>query len=72
MTITKLKTKSLVLNTELDYNKRLGLPVEVYSTITHETIAFGRIDTIDDRFVVINNKKHSRETNMFFGCPCLS
>ncbi|MDN4074596.1 hypothetical protein [Fictibacillus terranigra] len=70
MTLLKIKTKSLVLNKDLQYNEKLGLPVEVYCPLSHQTIAFGRIETMDDCFVVINSEKHSIADHFFFGCPC--
>ncbi|MCQ6266061.1 hypothetical protein M1K46_10340 [Fictibacillus sp. WQ 8-8] len=69
MTLLKIKTKSLVLNKDLRYNEKLGLPVEVYCPNSHRTIAFGRIETMDDHFVVINSEKHSIADHFFFGCP---
>ncbi|SDM78122.1 hypothetical protein SAMN04488137_1901 [Fictibacillus solisalsi] len=70
MTLLKIKTKSLVLNKDLEYNEKLGLPVEVYCPLAHQTIAFGRIETLDDHFVVINSEKHAISDYFFFGCPC--
>lgn len=70
MTITKFTTKSLVLNKDLEYNQQIGLPVEVFCMVRHQTIAFGRIQNISEGFVQINEQMHCREKNAFFGCPC--
>lgn len=70
MTLMKIKTKSLVLNKDLEYNIKLGLPVEVYCPNAHKTVAFGRIEMMNERFVVINSEKHAIEDHFFFGCPC--
>jgi hypothetical protein len=69
MKMTKLKTKSLTLHSDLAYNQRLGLPVEVFSMKSFQTIAFGKIRLISDKFVCINSQFYSRETHLFFGCP---
>ncbi|GGB51761.1 hypothetical protein [Fictibacillus barbaricus] len=70
MTLTKLKNKSLVTDLDLSYSLRLGLPIEVYCTERHETLAFGRIDHFCEMTVVIQGKKHDRDSCLFFGCPC--
>lgn len=71
MKMTKLKTKSLTLQSDLAYNQRLGLPVEVFSTKSFQTIAFGKIRLYCEKIVCINNQCFSRDTHLFFGCPDL-
>jgi hypothetical protein len=68
MKITKIKTKSLVLNQDLAYNQRLGLPVEVFSTKQNKTVAFGKIRLYSDQFICVNDRFFSREGHMLFGC----
>jgi hypothetical protein len=69
MTITKFTTMSLVLDQDLNYNQKLGLPVEVFCMEKHCTIAFGRIQEISADHVQIANKCFCRTKNAFFGCP---
>ncbi|EIT86560.1 hypothetical protein A374_03279 [Fictibacillus macauensis ZFHKF-1] len=71
MTLMKMKTKSLVMDQDFAYNEKLGLPVEVYCPQAHQTIAFGRIQARDDRYIVINSEKHALDDYFFFGCPCV-
>ncbi|HEU5138950.1 MAG TPA: hypothetical protein VFT51_03180 [Bacillales bacterium] len=69
MKMTKIKSKSLVLNQDLSYNQRLGLPVEVFSTEHNKTVAFGKIRLYSDQYVCVNDKFFSRNGHMIFGCP---
>lgn len=69
MKITKLKSKSLTTWNDLAYNQQLGLPVEVFSTKSCQTIAFGKIRLFSDNFVIINDCCFSRDSHLFFGCP---
>lgn len=69
MKITKIKTKSLLFNDDLSYNQRLGLPVEVFSTKTNETVAFGKIRLYSDQYICVNDRFFSRDGHMLFGCP---
>ncbi|HEX7065867.1 MAG TPA: hypothetical protein VF199_12430, partial [Bacillales bacterium] len=59
----------LVLNQDLSYNQRLGLPVEVFSTEHNKTVAFGKIRLYSDQYVCVNDKFFSRHGHMIFGCP---
>ncbi|RBW70317.1 hypothetical protein [Bacillus taeanensis] len=68
MTITKLKNKLLLFNSDLSFNKRLGLPIEVFCPQKQEPIAFGRIERYNEDAVFINGKKYDREKFIFFGC----
>lgn len=69
MKMAKITTKSLVLNQDLAYNQRLGIPVEVFSTKQNKTVAFGKIRLYSDRFICVNDQFFSRNGHMFFGCP---
>ncbi|MFC7370481.1 hypothetical protein ACFQPF_02195 [Fictibacillus iocasae] len=70
MTLSKLFNKSLITCQELSYSMNLGLPVEVYCPVKHETVAFGRIRYMCETTVVINDSAHNRDDYLFFGCPC--
>lgn len=69
MKITKIKSKALVTHKDLSYNQRLGLPVEVFSTQSNETLAFGKIQLYSDQFICVNDRFFSNKQHMFFGCP---
>lgn len=68
MHLAKMTTKSLVLDIDLDYSQRLGIPVEVFSLQVQDTIEFGKIQLYSDQFVCINNKLFNRSKYLFFGC----
>ncbi|WP_349407595.1 hypothetical protein [Pseudalkalibacillus sp. SCS-8] len=70
MTISKFTNKSLVLDQDLEYSQKIGLPVEVYCMKEYETVAFGRIQLITKDHVQINDQLFCRNDNAFFGCPC--
>ncbi|WP_257347756.1 hypothetical protein [Pseudalkalibacillus decolorationis] len=70
MTISKFTNKSLVLNQDLEYTQKIGLPVEVFCMKGYDTVAFGRIQTITDDHVRVNNQLYCRQNHAFFGCPC--
>ncbi|HET7629230.1 MAG TPA: hypothetical protein VFK44_12730 [Bacillales bacterium] len=71
MKIAKITSKSLVLNEDLSYNQRLGLPVEVFSTRENKTVAFGKIRLYSDQFICVNDQFFNRSGHMIFGCPYL-
>ncbi|OYD58427.1 hypothetical protein CGZ90_00550 [Fictibacillus aquaticus] len=70
MTLSKLVNKSLITCEEFSYSMNLGLPVEVYCPVRHKTIAFGRIISMCEQSIVINDECHPRDSFLFFGCPC--
>lgn len=72
MLLTKVTSKSLVLDLDLNYSQRIGIPVEVFSLNLQEPVEFGRIQLFSDRFVCINNKFYHRQKNLFFGCQNIS
>lgn len=69
MHLAKITSKSLVLDMDLDYSQRLGIPVEVFSLKQQESIEFGKIKLYSDRFVCINDHVYHRDHYLFFGCP---
>ncbi|MCF6137607.1 hypothetical protein [Pseudalkalibacillus berkeleyi] len=70
MTISKFTNKSLVLDQDLEYSQKIGLPVEVYCMKQYETVAFGQIQLFTHQYVQINDRLFCRDGNAFFGCPC--
>ncbi|ARK30271.1 hypothetical protein [Halalkalibacter krulwichiae] len=72
MILTKLIDKSLVTNEDLDYNHRLGLPVEVFCFKKGKTIAFGAIRDFNDKYIQIRGDEYCRSTFLFFGKPYVS
>lgn len=69
MLLNKLKSKSLISNEDLTFNKRLGLPVEVFCPKTNRTLAFGKITTISNATITIHNINYCRAKHVFFGHP---
>lgn len=69
MKITKIKSKALITHKDIIYNQRIGLPVEVFSIQSQETLAFGKIQLCSDQFICVSDQFFSREHHMFFGCP---
>ena len=72
MFLTKLKDKSLVTNNDIDFNYRLGIPIEVFCTRQGKTIAFGQINSYSDQLIYIRGKAFCRSTYLLFGQPALS
>ncbi|WP_017728083.1 hypothetical protein [Halalkalibacterium ligniniphilum] len=72
MVLTKLTDKSLVTNQDLEFNHRIGLPIEVYCSKRVETLAFGRIESYNDQSIIINGQSFSRQCHLFFGHPFLT
>ncbi len=72
MNLAKITDKSLVTNQDLDFNQRIGLPVEVYCSKRSETIAFGQINAFNDQTIYIGGRPFCRQSNLFFGQPCLT
>ncbi|WP_245805906.1 hypothetical protein [Bacillus alkalicellulosilyticus] len=68
----KLLNKSLVTNDDIEFNKKLGLPVEVFCPKEHRTVDFGRVQSFCNEEILINGTTYSREHNAFFGHPHLS
>ncbi|TLS35618.1 hypothetical protein [Pseudalkalibacillus caeni] len=67
--INKLKTKSLLIDEDLNYNRRLGMPVEVYCPKSNNTVAFGRIEAFTECELSVNGFNFPLEHYLFFGCP---
>ena len=67
MTLTKMKTKTLLCHRDLEYNRKLGLPVEVFCPKKQKTIAFGRIEALSKNGVIINRAIYSKHRYIFFG-----
>ncbi|KMM38122.1 hypothetical protein [Guptibacillus hwajinpoensis] len=67
--INKLKTKSLLGNEDLDFNRRLGMPVEVFCPKLKDTVAFGKIEMFVEDELSINGNCFQIEQYLFFGCP---
>lgn len=67
MTLTKMKTKTLLCYKDLEYNRKLGLPIEVFCPKRHETVAFGRIEALSQNGVIVNNCIYSNQRYIFFG-----
>lgn len=67
--INKLKTQSLLGNNDLDFNRRLGMPVEVFCPRIQDTVAFGKIEMFDEQELLINGSCFQIEQYLFFGCP---
>ncbi|GAE25686.1 hypothetical protein JCM9140_1693 [Halalkalibacter wakoensis JCM 9140] len=72
MILTKLTTKTLVTNEDLELNHRLGLPVEVFCSKKGKTIAFGQIKEFDEQKIQIRDNGFCRSTYLFFGKPALT
>jgi len=72
MILTKLTDKSLITNEDLDFNHRLGLPVEVFCSKKGKTVAFGAIHGFDEQHIHIRGDEYCRSTFLFFGQPSLS
>ncbi|WP_062046739.1 hypothetical protein [Bacillus sp. JCM 19034] len=67
MKLIKVKNYSIVTTNELSYNYRLGLPIEVFCLHTKRTIAFGRIQILNDDFIQIHGHQYNRNSYLFFG-----
>ncbi len=52
---------------DLEYNKKLGLPIEIYCPKQQKTIAFGRIEALMNHGVIINQSIYSNHDYVFFG-----
>ncbi|TWI54609.1 hypothetical protein [Halalkalibacter nanhaiisediminis] len=72
MYLSKLTNKSLVTNNDLDFNYRLGIPVEVFCSKQKKTIAFGQIHSFNDQMIQIHEFAFCRSTYLFFGQPAKS
>ncbi|UOE96442.1 hypothetical protein [Alkalihalobacillus sp. LMS39] len=68
----KLINKSLVTNEDIEFNKKMGLPVEVFCPREYKTLAFGRIQSFCNEEILINGHPYCRENNAFFGHPSVS
>lgn len=67
MTLKKMKTRSLLYYKELEYNRKLGLPIEVFCPRQKKTVAFGRIEALSKNGIIINSVIYSNEQYIFFG-----
>ena len=69
MLLSKLKTKSLISTDDLSFNRKLGLPVEVFCPKTNTTLAFGQISSMSHSAITIQETNYSRTEYVFFGHP---
>ncbi|PWA12400.1 hypothetical protein DCC39_06255 [Pueribacillus theae] len=67
MTLKKMKTKSLLCYSDLEYNRNLGLPIEVFCPLQKETVAFGRIEALSKNGVIVNQFIYPNHRFIFFG-----
>lgn len=67
MTYTKRMKKTALSYEDLEYNRKLGLPIEIYCPKQHKTIAFGRIEALSNHGVIINQYIYSNHDYIFYG-----
>ncbi|MFB4163455.1 hypothetical protein ACE1TI_06340 [Alteribacillus sp. JSM 102045] len=67
MLLNKLKCRSLITDHDVDYNYRLGIPIEVYCTRTETTMAFGQIERYSEQLICVAGKCFERSRFIFIG-----
>lgn len=67
MVYTKRINKTSLSYDDLEYNRKLGLPIEIYCPKQQKTIAFGRIEALTNHGVIINQSIYSSYEYVFFG-----
>ncbi|MFB5661633.1 hypothetical protein [Alteribacillus sp. HJP-4] len=67
MKLNKLTRRSLVTEEDIEYNYRLGIPVEVYCLYTESTVAFGKIASFTSRHICISKTYFNRNHFVFIG-----
>ncbi|WP_096434833.1 hypothetical protein [Alteribacter populi] len=67
MTLQKWKNHTLVTDAEFAHNMKLGYPVEAFCLTTCKTVAYGKIEKVDHKGVMIHGRRFNREGCAFFG-----
>ncbi|MBM7094691.1 MULTISPECIES: hypothetical protein [Alteribacter] len=67
MNLHKWKNRSLVTDAEFARNMKLGYPVEAFCITTCKTVAYGKIEHIDNESVIIHGQRFRRNGCAFFG-----
>ncbi len=63
----KIKKKTMLSFNDLEYNRSLGLPIEVFCPLFDKTVAFGRIEALSEHGVIVNQSIYSSHEYLFFG-----
>ena len=56
----------------MEFNKKFGLPIEVFCPKSNRTLAFGRIESVHMSGVKVNGVFYKLSQNAFFGHRSLS
>ncbi|WP_158735303.1 hypothetical protein [Alteribacillus sp. YIM 98480] len=67
MLLNKLTCRSLITDKDVDYNFRLGIPVEVFCTHSESTIAFGQIERYSHHIICVAGSCFDRQDFIFIG-----
>lgn len=67
MEFTKRANKISLSIDDLEYNYKLGLPIEIFCIKKMKTVAFGRIEAFSKHGVIVNQTIYSNKDYLFFG-----
>ncbi len=67
LTFLKWKNHSLVTDADIDFHTKMGMPVEVFCLKSYKTLAFGRMEHVNQSKVLVNGRAFDRHSVVFFG-----
>lgn len=67
MEMMKRVNKTSLSMEDLEYNYKLGLPIEIFCLKKMKTVAFGRIEAYTEHGVIVNQTIYSNKDYRFFG-----
>lgn len=67
MEFTKKLNKTSLSMEDLEYNYKLGLPIEIFCLKQLKTVAFGRIEAFSEHGVIVNQTIYSNKDYLYFG-----
>lgn len=67
MEFTKRINKTSLTIEDLEYNYKLGLPIEIVCLKKMKTVAFGRIEAYSEHGVIVNRTIYSNQDYLYFG-----